>query len=88
MKGPYCGSCLCGAVRFEIDESLPDAVHCHCSMCRKFHGASFATFVTAKCNDFRWIKGEDMLKDYTAENGTIRTFCQHRGASGVYQWAA
>ena len=81
MKGPYSGSCLCGTVRFEIDEFLPGIAHCHCSMCRKFHGASFATIATIARAKFRWIAGEDALNGYTASNGTTRTFCRHCGSS-------
>ena len=38
------GSCLCGAVRFTA--SLPSLVcaHCHCSMCRRNHGAGYVTW--------------------------------------------
>ncbi len=43
MINLYRGSCLCGVVRFEVDEFLPQVAHCHCSMCRKFHGAAYAT---------------------------------------------
>jgi hypothetical protein len=81
MTDLYRGGCLCGAVRFEIDEFLPRVAHCHCSMCRKFHGAAYATFVDVRRSKFRWIEGEDALKDYTAENGTTRTFCSHCGSS-------
>lgn len=81
MTEPYCGSCLCGVVKFEIDKFLPQAAHCHCSMCRKFHGAAFATLAGVFRSNFRWIAGEDALKGYTAENGTTRTFCRHCGSS-------
>ena len=81
MTDPYCGSCLCGVVKFEIDEFLPQVAHCHCSMCRKFHGAAYATLASVFHSNFRWIEGEDALKAYTAENGTTRTFCRHCGSS-------
>jgi len=81
MTDLYRGSCLCGVVRFEIDEFLPQMAHCHCSMCRKFHGASYATIASVSRSKFRWVEGEDALKGYTAENGTTRTFCNHCGSS-------
>ncbi len=84
MTDKYVGSCLCGAVRFEIDEFLPEVAHCHCSMCRKFHGAAFATIAGVPRSAFRWTQGEDDLKGYTAENGTTRTFCRHCGASLMF----
>src|SRR5207249_145423 len=41
------GSCLCGDVAFEL---VPGdwMGHCHCSMCRKAHGAAFATHVSTE----------------------------------------
>ncbi len=81
MTDLYRGSCLCGVVRFEVDEFLPEVAHCHCSMCRKFHGASYATIASVSRSKFRWVEGEDALKGYTAENGTTRTFCNHCGSS-------
>ncbi|MDH3692615.1 MAG: GFA family protein [Gammaproteobacteria bacterium] len=81
MTESYRGSCLCGTVKFEIDEFLPQAAHCHCSMCRKFHGASYATIAGVHRSNFRWLEGADALKRYTAENATTRTFCRHCGSS-------
>src|SRR5438105_923693 len=36
--GHFTGSCLCGAVRYEVRGPLRDVVVCHCGMCRKSHG--------------------------------------------------
>lgn len=81
MSGPYRGSCLCAAIQFEVDEFGPRTGNCHCSMCRKFHGAAFATIAEARRDHFRWISGEDLIKGYTAENGTTRSFCSNCGSS-------
>jgi hypothetical protein len=35
------GSCLCGGVKFEITGPLSSPLNCHCSQCRKQHGAPF-----------------------------------------------
>lgn len=58
--------------------------HCHCSMCRKFHGAAFATFGAAKDDNFKWLAGEDLLIDYVANNGTTRRFCGECGSSLIF----
>lgn len=78
---PYQGSCLCKAITFEIDQFLPEAAHCHCSMCRKFHGAAYATFAGVLEENFRWLSGESSLKSYRAENETVRQFCDCCGSS-------
>ncbi|MDH3535740.1 MAG: GFA family protein [Gammaproteobacteria bacterium] len=81
MAKPYRGSCLCGKIRFEVDQFAPHTGNCHCSMCRKFHGAAFATIAEARREHFRWISGAALLKDYTASNGTTRSFCGNCGSS-------
>ena len=75
------GSCLCGRIIFSVDRFNPQAGHCHCSMCRKFHGAPFATLGSVPAESFHWIQGEENVKDFTAENGTIRSFCPNCGSS-------
>lgn len=79
MSIEYKGSCLCGAVSFTVNGFSDKAAHCHCSMCRKFHGAAYATLVTV--SGLKWLSGEDCLKDFVASNGTVRTFCRECGSS-------
>jgi len=81
MTKAFQGGCLCGTVNYEFAEFLPRVAHCHCSMCRKFHGAEYATIASVPRSTFRWTKGKDALKEYRAENDTVRTFCKHCGSS-------
>ena len=80
----YSGSCLCGAVRFTVTRFEPLIGHCHCSMCRKFHGAAFSTFGEVRLEHLRWLSGEDRLKSYVAANRTVRKFCDTCGSSMVF----
>ena len=73
------GSCLCGAVQFETGP-LSTMVHCHCSMCRKHHGAMFATFLTAARDRFRWLAGEDKIVTYRSSEHGLRPFCRICGS--------
>ena len=84
MSTPYIGQCLCGSIKYEVDEIEPRMGHCHCSMCRKFHGSAFATLGEAKADKFRWIQGEELLVSYKAGNGTVRRFCQVCGSSMTF----
>ena len=79
MKKTFQGSCLCGDVSLQVSGFSQEAGHCHCSMCRKFHGAAFATLVNV--TDLQWLTGRPLLKDFTSKNGTVRTFCQQCGSS-------
>lgn len=84
---PYKGQCLCGQVRYEAAELNSKMGHCHCTMCRKFHGAAFSTFAAAPINSFRWLSGEGLLSVFTADNGSKRKFCRVCGSSLVFESA-
>lgn len=81
MNQPYPGSCLCGGIRFMVDAFAGQVAHCHCAMCRKFHGAAFATLASVTSSHFHWICGEDLLRHWTAPNQTTRSFCSICGSS-------
>lgn len=56
------GSCLCGSVRYEVGGPVHDVHHCHCSMCRKAHGAAFSTFARLDAAAFRVVAGADQVR--------------------------
>ena len=74
------GTCLCGTLRYEIAGPFTMMMHCHCSMCRKHHGAVFATFVGADLGGFRWIEGRDAIVSYESSEHAARSFCRHCGS--------
>ena len=74
------GSCLCRAVRYEATGAIHDVHHCHCSMCRKSHGAAFSTFARLTAGDFRIVAGEDQVRRYRSSAPIERTFCATCGA--------
>lgn len=78
------GSCLCGLIKYEVKAIESRMGHCHCSMCRKFHGAAFATLGEAKVDNFRWVAGKSHLKTYLGGNGTVRKFCENCGSSLIF----
>ena len=75
------GSCLCGEIAFEADEFGEYMGHCHCSMCRKHHGAAFVTYVSAPRDAFAWVRGEDNIARYNSSPGMHRQFCPKCGSS-------
>lgn len=75
------GSCLCGAVKYEI-RSRPKALsHCHCSQCRKGHGAAFASYGSVLRKDLHLVQGADDIKSYSSSVSVLRQFCAHCGSS-------
>ncbi len=74
------GSCLCGAVSWGVSGELHELHHCHCSMCRKAHGAPFATYARALSAEFEWLSGADVITRYESSPGFIRAFCSQCGS--------
>ena len=74
------GSCLCGSVGYEINGRLLDACHCHCSMCRKAHGAAYATYASLQPETFRWTSGEEFVTRYDSSPTMSRVFCSVCGS--------
>ncbi len=69
------GHCECGRVRFEVDGDIEDFSHCHCSQCRRLHGAAFATFAGVARNSFRYVSGESDIRVYESSESHDRVFC-------------
>jgi len=81
MTGTLQGSCLCRAVRYEIT-SRPKAIsHCHCSQCRKGHGAAFASYGSVPRADVHLIKGAQLIRAYQSSESVHREFCSQCGSS-------
>jgi hypothetical protein len=75
------GSCLCGAIRFEIDAPITAISHCHCGMCRKMHGAAFATFGSVEREHLHWLSGTEHRQTYGSSARLEREFCSRCGSS-------
>ena len=79
MKIP--GSCLCGAVRFEVTGPFLRAGHCHCSRCRKHSGALMGTQGRVRRVDFHLLAGEEALRVWRPPEGAVKVFCGGCGSS-------
>ena len=75
------GSCLCGQVKYQVDGAIHMINNCHCSMCRKVHGAAFGSFLHANADGFQWVSGVDLIKTYQALQQDDRCFCSNCGSN-------
>jgi hypothetical protein len=81
MDALHQGSCLCGAVKYRVAAELKAVTHCHCSQCRKSHGAAFATYASALRSAITIIAGVETLKIFNSSEGVARQFCSDCGSS-------
>lgn len=75
MSDPIRGSCLCGGVQFEVRGKPLTMAYCHCSRCRKAGGLAN---VTVRAEDFRWVRGRELVARYEPEPpfNLVRSFCR------------
>lgn len=76
------GSCLCGAVRFDIDGEFERFFLCHCEHCRKDTGSAHAANLFSSSAKLTWTSGEAQITQFTLP-GTrhSRSFCRVCGSA-------
>jgi hypothetical protein len=79
-SGTVRGGCLCGRVRFAIRLPTLFCAHCHCSMCRRAHGAGVVTWTAVRREQLTLESGEELLRRYRSSDHGTRSFCRICGS--------
>lgn len=76
------GSCLCGAVKYQVEGVATRFYHCHCSRCRKATGTGHASNLFLQPATLEWLTGEDQLRAFKPPDAKRFTnqFCQACGS--------
>ncbi len=74
------GQCQCAKVRYEVRGTLKDYCHCHCSICRRLHGAAFVSWGGVSREEFKILSGENHLKSYAFSENADSVFCDSCGS--------
>lgn len=88
MTDTHKGSCLCGAVQFEITGAFDQFFLCHCSRCRKGSGTAHGANLFSRTARIEWLSGDDKIKTYRVPDSRHdRSFCIESGsmAPGVIE---
>jgi len=77
------GSCLCGAVRFEVERVVGPFELCHCSRCRKSSGSAYLAGVGVE--GLRFVAGREYVRVFELPAreeppGYRRPFCGFCGS--------
>jgi hypothetical protein len=78
---PLTGSCLCGAVRFEVTEQPLSAGYCHCTRCQKRTGTAASPQARLANGSLRITTGEDLIHAFEPPDGFGKFFCSACGAA-------
>jgi hypothetical protein len=77
------GSCLCGAVAFDVSNIRDTVTFCHCSQCRKFSGHHWAA--TRAPQEKLSFRRDDGLVWFASSDFAKRGFCRICGSSLFYK---
>ena len=78
---PLTGGCLCGGVRYEIDQPLAGAGYCHCKRCQRRTGTAASLNAGIVPGSLRIVQGEELVRAYEPEGGWPKAFCSACGSA-------
>jgi hypothetical protein len=76
----HTGSCLCGGVRFTVEDELQPIQLCYCAECRKAQGGPVASNIPVDAGAFKLLSGADLLREFESSPGKQRVFCSRCGS--------
>jgi len=74
------GSCLCGAVRYEVEGRTSAIWLCHCTKCQRSTGSAFHASAICPASRFRWLSGEERIREYVDTPNYVKHFCDTCGS--------
>ena len=78
---PLTGGCLCGSVRYEIDEPLVSSGYCHCTRCQRRTGTAAAPSARIAPGSLRIVAGEELVRCWQPDKGFAKCFCSNCGGA-------
>jgi len=79
------GSCLCGKVSFENEDSFEQFHLCHCIQCQKMTGSAHASNLFTTPDNIKWITGIKLIKRFDVPGRSIsNAFCTECGGAVPY----
>jgi hypothetical protein len=82
MSDQHSGSCLCGAVRFEIAGEFASFYLCHCRHCRKDTGSAHGANLFSSTATLKWLSGQNHVRVFNLPNTRHQhCFCSTCGSA-------
>jgi len=82
MANATSGSCLCGAVTFDVTGAFENFFLCHCARCRKDTGSAHAANLFSTSAGITWRTGADNIATFRLpETRHVKSFCRDCGAA-------
>jgi hypothetical protein len=79
------GKCLCGKVRYSVEDKFEYFFYCHCKQCQESTGSAFNAAAGVFQDSFKVTAGEESLTSYNKTNVdssvSVVKFCKICGSS-------
>lgn len=76
------GGCMCGAIRYELNDEPLATYYCHCNDCKKSTGSAFHVGLVMKLQMVNIMTGIPKEYTKTSDSGNLMTrcFCENCGS--------
>ncbi len=72
------GQCICGAVRYRVQDNMAAFKLCYCSFCQRASGSAHVANAFTTPDQIEWLEGKDMLTTFDVPNSQVRrVFCRN-----------
>jgi len=78
-------ACLCRDLQLTLHLPSKWVAHCHCSMCRRAHGAGYVTWVGMRAERCDIDDPQQRLTWFTSSPGAERGFCSRCGSTLLFR---
>lgn len=82
MSEKHSGSCLCGAIKYEIEGGFDSFFLCHCKYCQKDTGSAHAANLFSTSAELKWLSGDDKAVVFNLPSTRhTKSFCSVCGSA-------
>ncbi|WP_170783246.1 GFA family protein [Ruegeria lacuscaerulensis] len=76
------GQCICGAVRYRVQDNMTAFKLCYCNFCKKASGSAHVANAFTTPDRIEWLEGQEQLTSFNVPNSQVRrVFCRSCGTS-------
>jgi hypothetical protein len=79
------GECLCGKVKYQLEDKFNAFYLCHCKQCQQLTGSAFASNMFTDPENITWLQGKDNISSYEHPTRNFsKSFCITCGSAVPY----
>ncbi|GJM13166.1 MAG: hypothetical protein DHS20C12_15690 [Pseudohongiella sp.] len=76
------GECLCGAVKFRLEDRFPWFHQCHCKQCQQLTGTAFASNLFTEPGNIEYVDGAELVAAWEHQTREFSSsFCKNCGSN-------